>query len=179
MRPIHPKTLPTPWPAALAAISITVCIVGGCSMKLAAPGWFRLTPDSPAEQPGLFVAYEEAVSRSNETGKPLLLLFTGSDWCTWCMRLDEEVFQTPEFEQWATDHVVMVEVDFPQSDTMPGDQKVLNETLKQQYDDHISGFPTVVFVTPDGDVIGKLGYEKGGAKAWTRKAEELLATTAG
>ena len=51
----------------------------------------------------------KAMAISNETKKPLLLFFTGSDWCGWCIRLQKEVLKTPEFASWAKQNVVLVE----------------------------------------------------------------------
>jgi thioredoxin-related protein len=54
-----------------------------------------------------------AMKISKKTKKPMLLFFTGSDWCGWCIRLQKEVLQTPEFAKWAKKNVVLVELDFP------------------------------------------------------------------
>jgi thioredoxin-related protein len=43
------------------------------------------------------ISCDEAVNQSKATGRPIKLVFTGSDWCTWCNRLAEEVFTTYEF----------------------------------------------------------------------------------
>ena len=56
---------------------------------------------------------DEAVAKSIKTKKPLLLFFTGSDWCGWCIRLQNEVLKTPDFAKWAKDNVILVELDFP------------------------------------------------------------------
>ena len=55
----------------------------------------------------------KALEVSNKTKKPLLLFFTGSDWCGWCIRLQKEVLKTPEFAKWAKENVVLVELDYP------------------------------------------------------------------
>ena len=55
----------------------------------------------------------KAVALSNKLKKPMLLFFTGSDWCGWCIRRQKEVLKTPEFEAWAKKKVVLVELDFP------------------------------------------------------------------
>lgn len=41
---------------------------------------------------------KEAIDLAKKEDKPLFLFFTGSDWCGWCIRLQKEVFKTPEFE---------------------------------------------------------------------------------
>ena len=55
----------------------------------------------------------KAVQLSEKTQKPLLLFFTGSDWCGWCIRLQKEVLMTDEFQAWAKENVVLLELDFP------------------------------------------------------------------
>ncbi len=55
----------------------------------------------------------KAMEISNKTKKPMLLFFTGSDWCGWCIRLQKEVLKTPEFAAWANKNVVLVELDYP------------------------------------------------------------------
>ena len=54
----------------------------------------------------------KAIDISFKSKKPMLLFFTGSDWCGWCIKLQKEVFQKPEFSEWAK-NVVLVELDFP------------------------------------------------------------------
>src|SRR6476661_3860710 len=56
---------------------------------------------------------KKAMEVSKKTKKPIMLFFTGSDWCGWCMRLQKEVLTTPEFQKWAKENVVLVELDFP------------------------------------------------------------------
>lgn len=57
--------------------------------------------------------FDEAVNQSRNTSKPVLILFTGSDWCTWCTRLEKEVFSTNEFAQAASDSFIFLKLDFP------------------------------------------------------------------
>ena len=56
---------------------------------------------------------DKATEISNKTKKPLLLFFTGSDWCGWCIKLQKEVLHTPEFDAWAKENVVLLELDYP------------------------------------------------------------------
>jgi protein disulfide-isomerase len=120
--------------------------------------------------------WDQALAESRASGKPLMLFFTGSDWCKWCIRLEQEVLDTPEFAAWSRDHVVVVEVDFPREAPLAGDQRVLNETLRRQYEGSMRGFPSVLFTDSDGNLIGKLGYEPGGATPWIAKAEAIIGT---
>ena len=55
----------------------------------------------------------KAVSISINEKKPIMLFFTGSDWCGWCMRLKKEVFNHEKFKIWSDDKIILVELDFP------------------------------------------------------------------
>jgi thioredoxin-related protein len=57
----------------------------------------------------------QAIAISQKENKPMMLFFTGSDWCGWCIRLQKEVFLTETFTKWAKENVVLVELDFPRS----------------------------------------------------------------
>jgi thiol:disulfide interchange protein len=57
--------------------------------------------------------YRAALAEAGKTGKVVMLDFTGSDWCIWCTRLKDEVFDTAEFKAWADKNVILVELDFP------------------------------------------------------------------
>ena len=121
-----------------------------------------------------------AIQKSVETGKPIFLFFTGSDWCGWCIRLQNEVFHSDKFTQWSKENVVLVELDFPRRKQLPQELQNQNNTLQQIF--QVQGFPTVHFVTPeiktDGTVnfkpIGQSGYLAGGPDAWIANANSLL-----
>lgn len=122
----------------------------------------------------------KAIKTSNKEKKPLLLFFTGSDWCGWCIRLQKEVLLTPEFSSWAKKNVVLVELDFPRRTPQSEALKTQNNTLQQIFG--IQGFPTVYFATakfneknePRFTAIGSTGYVAGGPTAWLSGADEIL-----
>ncbi|MCA1797553.1 MAG: thioredoxin family protein, partial [Geobacteraceae bacterium] len=62
-----------------------------------------------------------------ENNKHLLLDFTGSDWCPWCIKLDEKVFSTPEFAEFATGNLVLVKIDFPKRKQLSQAQEQSNQ----------------------------------------------------
>ncbi|MCA9777431.1 MAG: thioredoxin family protein, partial [Candidatus Eremiobacteraeota bacterium] len=65
-------------------------------------------------QPGVWLTdWEAAKAQAQRTNKPILINFTGSDWCGWCIRLKKEVFSQEEFKSWAGQKVVLFEADFP------------------------------------------------------------------
>ncbi len=122
----------------------------------------------------------KAIQKSMETGKPLFLFFTGSDWCGWCIRLQKEVFQTPYFTQWAKENVVLVELDYPRKKQLPDELKAQNQTMQQIF--QVQGYPAVYLVIPevqqDGSVnfkpLGQTGYAAGGPESWCASASAMI-----
>lgn len=113
--------------------------------------------------------YQEAREESKSTSKPIVLFFTGSDWCGWCHKLEKEVLNTPEFAELVGKDFIFVTVDFPLY--KPSDPKIaeVNKQLQKKFD--VKGFPTLVLVDKDEGRIGVTGYRPGGAKAY---AEHLM-----
>jgi protein disulfide-isomerase len=116
--------------------------------------------------------YEKALEQAKAEGKHVLVDFSGSDWCGWCIRLDKEVFSQPEFKEYAQDNLVLVLVDFPQKKTLPPELKAQNDALLKKFG--VRGFPTVFVVSPEGDVVAKTGYQAGGAEAYVKHLKGLI-----
>ena len=121
----------------------------------------------------------KAIKISNKTKKPMLLFFTGSDWCGWCIRLQKEVLKTPEFAKWAKENVVLVELDYPRRTPQSEAIKAQNAGLQKAFG--IQGFPTVWLATatqkegkPSFTGIGNTGYVAGGPSAWLSVANDIL-----
>jgi thioredoxin-related protein len=115
--------------------------------------------------------YDQALKQAAAENKPLVIDFTGSDWCGWCIRLDQEVFSQPEFTSYAKENVVLLKLDFPRKKTLPPQETEQNEKLAKQYG--IQGFPTIIVLDPKGKQLGKLGYQKGGATNWIASLEKV------
>lgn len=109
--------------------------------------------------------YQDALSQAKATSKPVVLFFTGSDWCSWCKKLESEALNTDEFAQVAGDKFIFVLLDFPSNGQYPQQ----NSQLQSQFG--ITGFPTLVIVDGNGHKIGQTGYQPGGGRAY---AEHLL-----
>jgi thioredoxin-related protein len=124
---------------------------------------------------------EKAISISQKEKKPIMLFFTGSDWCGWCIRLQKEVFKTPEFIEWAKANVVLVDVDFPRVNKQSEATKNQNNLLQQQFG--VQGYPTCWFVSPEKTKEGKYnltqlgsqGYMAGGPATWIGSAKTIIA----
>lgn len=132
-----------------------------------------------------------AIEKSQKTEKPLMLFFTGSDWCGWCKRLVKEVYKTPEFKNWAQDNVILLELDFNRSfqqkikrsqqgkATLTQNENMIIE-LSQMFG--VRGYPTIWFVNPViGDnnqvqlqQLGSTGYVAGGPSKWIASANTYL-----
>lgn len=108
--------------------------------------------------------YQGALKESKETKKPIVLFFTGSDWCGWCKKLDKEAFQTEDFIGAAGKDFIFVELDYPMASTQSPAVKAQNDTLKSKYG--INAYPTVILIDGNEKVLGKTGYQAGGGKAY-------------
>ncbi len=115
---------------------------------------------------------EEAKEISTEKKIPILVDFTGSDWCGWCVKLRDEVFSKEDFIQYAKENLVLVELDFPRKTKQSNETKAYNNNLAQKYG--IRGFPTILLLNSDGGVIAKTGFQHGGAKNYVTHLNELL-----
>jgi protein disulfide-isomerase len=113
----------------------------------------------------------KAQAKAKEEKKLVMLDFTGSDWCGWCIKLHNEVFSKPEFAEYAKKNLVLVEVDFPRKKQLSAAQKRANDALQQKY--KIEGYPTIIVLNGEGKEVGKLGYMPGGPKAFIAGLEKL------
>jgi thioredoxin-related protein len=110
----------------------------------------------------------EAYALSNATSKPIFAFFTGSDWCGWCHKLQREVFSKPEFEKWANQNVVLLELDFPRNKQLSPELVNQNQSLQQFF--RVAGYPTIWLFNmtkEEGEkkfmisALGSLGYPSG------------------
>jgi len=114
---------------------------------------------------------QTAQEKARRENKFVLLDFTGSDWCGWCIKLKREVFDKPEFATFAQAKLVLVEVDFPHQKTLPHLQQQTNARLAHTY--HITGYPTIIMLGQDGRQLDRFGYVAGGPAAFIAKLERL------
>jgi len=114
----------------------------------------------------------QAQAQAKAENKIVLLDFTGSDWCGWCIKFKKEVLDTADFQAYAAKNVVLVELDYPHRKVQADDLKTANAALKQQYNIH--GFPTLLVLNPNGKEIGRqVGYSEGGPQAFITKLEKF------
>ncbi len=115
--------------------------------------------------------FEEAKAAAAKENKDILMDFTGSDWCGWCIKLQKEVFTKDGFKQEAPKHFVLLELDFPQQKELPKELKEQNEKLQETY--AIEGFPTIMLTDAKGRPYAKTGYMPGGPEAYNEHLAEL------
>ncbi len=116
---------------------------------------------------GWQVDYNKALTQARAQNKQVLLDFTGSDWCGWCIRLKKEAFDQPAFTNFAKGKLILVEVDFPRAKPQSDVVKKQNASLQKDY--HVEGFPTLVLLDSNGKQLRKhVGYLEGGADGLIR-----------
>ena len=115
--------------------------------------------------------FEQAKAQAKKEGKDLLLDFTGSDWCPWCIKLRTEVFDTEKFKAEAPKKFVLVELDFPNEKKLSEATQKQNNDLQQKY--NIPGFPTILLMDAEGRVYAKTGYQQGGEVKYLEHLAEL------
>ena len=129
--------------------------------------------------PKWYTDLDEAKAVAAKENKPLLVDFTGSDWCGYCIKLHAEVFDKPEFEAFAKNYV-LVELDFPSKKPQPPEEKAKNKATQAKFG--VSGFPTVLLLdAKTGEAYGRQsGYGPGsGPKAYIEKLSAFKNTTEG
>ena len=105
-----------------------------------------------------------AKTLAKEHGKLILADFTGSDWCHWCIKLDEEVFEKEAFKNWARNRVILLKLDFPRGKGQDPGIAFQNKALAKKYG--VTGYPSVLVLDSNGKKLRKWGYSKGGVKKW-------------
>lgn len=122
-------------------------------------------------KPGWLTDPKQAQEQAKADKKLVLVDFTGSDWCGWCIKLDREVFSKPEFQEYASKNLVLLEIDFPKGRQLSAAEQTRNSELAQKY--AIQGFPTIVVLDGEGKQVGELGYTPGGPAAFIAELNRL------
>jgi len=113
---------------------------------------------------------EKAIEIAQNKNKPILLQFTGSDWCGYCIKLNKEVLLTKEFADWAKNNIVLVVLDFPRNIPQTDEVKTYNRSLMTKYG--VRGFPTILLMDEMGNVVKQTGYQPGGASTYIAHIKE-------
>ena len=104
--------------------------------------------------------FEEAKKIATEQDKNVVIVFSGSDWCAPCIKLDKNIWQSEAFKKEAAAEWVLVKANFPRkkANELPKEQTEHNRKLAEKY--NLEGsFPLVVVLDKNGKVLGKMGFK--------------------
>lgn len=117
-----------------------------------------------AASDGWLTDYDAALSAATESGRPVLTIFTGSDWCPHCKTLEDNVLATDTFLHWASDNVVLLMIDLPQQGISPAERSARSQVCIKYA---VRTFPSALLIGPDGQKITvKKGYHGQSAATW-------------
>jgi protein disulfide-isomerase len=109
--------------------------------------------------------FDEGVAAAEAQNKPLLVYFSGSDWCSWCQKLDSEVLAQETFQDRVSERFIFVQVDFPRRTPLSEEQQATNDALRRRF--AVRGFPTIMLLDSNGRVMETTGYRPGGADSYS------------
>ncbi|MBA3815313.1 MAG: thioredoxin family protein [Parachlamydiaceae bacterium] len=144
--------------------------------------WFLCSADVQSMQSKgsikWFTNYEEAVQQARSRSLPLIMFFTGSDWCSWCNKIDEEAFDTRDFADAAGNKFVFLKLDLPLYSPQDPQIKAQNKQLQQKF--NVRSFPTViVYDAQQNQQIGTTGYRAGGGKQYAAYLNKMISDYSG
>ncbi|WP_116105280.1 thioredoxin family protein [Lewinella sp. IMCC34191] len=105
--------------------------------------------------------YDDALQTAAEENKEVVLVFSGSDWCAPCIKLDRDIWQDASFQEKAAEEFVFYRADFPRKkeNQLSDELTEKNAQLAERYNQR-GAFPLVVVLDPKGEVLGQTGYKK-------------------
>jgi len=105
--------------------------------------------------------YGEALALASKSERPIVLVFSGSDWCAPCIKLDRAIWQSQDFQEYAQNNFVLLKADFPRkkSNQLSEKRKLENQQLAHRFNPK-GHFPLVVVLDNTGRLLGKTGYKK-------------------
>ncbi len=135
-----------------------------------------------ANPPGFTGDYNEALSRASAENKAVLAVFTGSDWCPYCIQLENDYLLKPEFTQAVENDLVLLYIDVPRNKSkLDIKAATLNPQLVEKY--NVLGFPSLLFIAGDGRLLGQANRYPMKPAEWGRylvdEAKRLMAIAAG
>jgi protein disulfide-isomerase len=116
--------------------------------------------------------YKKAQEQAKASHKFLLLNFTGSDWCGFCFQLDKAILLQPQFEDYASKNLVLVEIDFPRRKALSLETTKQNAELAERY--QVEGFPTLLLLNGEGKTVWRYdGLYTGGIAAFLAELDKV------
>jgi thioredoxin-related protein len=118
--------------------------------------------------------FEEAKKQSDEQNKLILLVFSGSDWCAPCIKLEKNIWQSEVFKNEADSNWILVKADFPRkkANELSKEQKLHNAKLAEKYNKEGS-FPLVILLDKNGKILGKMGFKNMGPEEYIKTIHSL------
>lgn len=118
--------------------------------------------------------FDEAKAKATNDHKNILLVFSGTDWCAPCIKLDKFIWQSEEFKTFSDDHFVLLKADFPKlkKNQLPENQQEHNNKLAEKYNEN-GYFPHVVILNSQGAIIGTTGYKNISPKEYIALLESI------
>jgi protein disulfide-isomerase len=158
----------------LLCLSALVICAGGLVYGSEGGAPAAVVPEQPAVEGKVvwLTSLELAQAEAAKRKVPILVDFTESDWCGWCIKLDKEVFDTPVFAKYASENLVLLQIDFPRKKTQSAELKKQNEALLDKFG--VRGFPTIILLDASGQLIEKTSYKAGGAESYVKHLSGLL-----
>ncbi|WP_321346035.1 thioredoxin family protein [uncultured Draconibacterium sp.] len=119
--------------------------------------------------------FNQALQKAKSEDKPIILVFSGSDWCAPCMKLENEIWSSDEFKNFSAEHFVLYKADFPRKKkNQPDTEQVkANKQLAEKYNQK-GFFPLVVVLDENGKVLGETGYKKLSPNEYIKHLETFL-----
>ncbi len=119
--------------------------------------------------------YEQVLSTSKTSGKAILMVFSGCDWCVPCIKLKKQIFNTEKFSNWAKENVACIMLDFPscKKNALSKEQTKQNESLAERFNSK-GVFPLVILLDSDEKVLGSMGYQDITITNYIKELEKIL-----
>ena len=138
----------------------------------AACAWACCLLGSAVAGEGWLTDYDAAMAAAREHQKPVLTIFTGSDWCPHCRTLEEKVLETETFRDWAEGRIVLLMIDLPQQG-ISAEERAARSRVCIKYG--VRTFPNAVLIGPDGGrIASQAGYLGQSADAWVAALDSHL-----
>jgi len=118
-----------------------------------------------------FSSYEAALTAAVAQERPLLLLFTGSDWSKQSIAFEREILNHSVYQKWAASKVLSMTIDLPRVG-ITNDERQERRTLAAKFS--VEAYPMAVFVDKDGNKMGSLTHDPDGPNSWIKRANALL-----
>lgn len=119
--------------------------------------------------------YQDALKTANKKNLPILIVFSGSDWCKPCIKLRERILVKSAFTAWAQSNVVCVTADFPRQkkNVLSPEQQKQNDALAEKFNRN-GLFPLVLLVDKNEKALGYKTYEDVTPEKFAQELSEII-----